>query len=399
VSEDFKHELEVQLGKKLNGKLGSAGRCLTYHAMLSENNIWDLFEDHRVFVIFDEIHHCSGNDIHNSNAWGQKIISEIQGKAKFTLALTGTPWRSDKIPITLGQYSNTGIIHCDYSYGLTKAIEDNVCRIPNITLIDNDKITLTASGSSSQYNSFETLLKESKCNYQSLIESKSLIKYMLEQANKKLNTIRKTDDKAGGLIVASSVSHAKDIHTILKKILKEDAVIVTYLEPNAVLLIKQYKVSNVKWIISVGMISEGTNIPRLKVCCYLTRVKTELYFRQVLGRVLRVNGTDNDKGYLFMPAEPVISGYALRVSEDIPYENVLKFESIHYKKNRIKIIKSEFETTNGKLKDMFEVDEQINFTGNNAIGGTPSLSRGYENSLDLFGNFQRKVFTLNGHYK
>ena len=147
------------------------------------------------------------------------------------------------------------------------------------------------------------------------------------------------------------------------------------------------------------MISEGTNIPRLKVCCYLTRVKTELYFRQVLGRVLRVNGTDNDKGYLFMPAEPVISGYALRVSEDIPYENVLKFESIHYKKNRIKIIKSEFETTNGKLKDMFEVDEQINFTGNNAIGGTPSLSRGYENSLDLFGNFQRKVFTLNGHYK
>ena len=40
--------------------------------------------------------------------------------------------------------------------------------------------------------------------------------------------------------------------------------------------------SDAPWIVSVGMISEGTNVPRLRVCCHLTRVKTELYFRQVL---------------------------------------------------------------------------------------------------------------------
>ena len=44
-----------------------------------------------------------------------------------------------------------------------------------------------------------------------------------------------------------------------------------------------------KWIVAVGMISEITNIPRLRVCCHLTRVKTELHFRQVLGRILRSN--------------------------------------------------------------------------------------------------------------
>ena len=32
------------------------------------------------------------------------------------------------------------------------------------------------------------------------------------------------------------------------------------------------------------MISEGTDIPRLQLCCYLSRIRTELHYRQVLGR-------------------------------------------------------------------------------------------------------------------
>ena len=35
------------------------------------------------------------------------------------------------------------------------------------------------------------------------------------------------------------------------------------------------------------MISEGTDIPRLRVCCHLSRIRTELRYRQVLGRILR----------------------------------------------------------------------------------------------------------------
>ncbi|MFT4929206.1 MAG: superfamily II DNA or RNA helicase, partial [Phenylobacterium sp.] len=49
----------------------------------------------------------------------------------------------------------------------------------------------------------------------------------------------------------------------------------------------------IQWVVSVGMISEGTDIPRRQVCCHLSRVKTELDFRQVLGRILRVNDATN----------------------------------------------------------------------------------------------------------
>ncbi|HCP01716.1 MAG TPA: diguanylate cyclase, partial [Rhodospirillaceae bacterium] len=51
------------------------------------------------------------------------------------------------------------------------------------------------------------------------------------------------------------------------------------------------------------MISEGTDIPRLQVCCYLSRIRTELHYRQVLGRVLRRTGEPDNQAWLFMLAE------------------------------------------------------------------------------------------------
>lgn len=393
VSEDFCFELEKQLGKKLDGKLGSIGRCLTYHSMLIEEYLWSLFDEHRVFVIFDEIHHCSGSDVYNSNAWGQKIISDIQGRATYTLALTGTPWRSDNVPIALSHYSENGLVYCDYRYGLARAITDNVCRTPNITLIDNDKISLTESGYISKFNSFKTLLKESDCSYQSLIESEALIEYMLKQADEKLNALRTIDPRAGGLIVASSVAHARGIHSTLKRLINEGAEIVTYLETNAVSLIQKFKLSDSKWIISVGMISEGTNIPRLKVCCYLTRVKTELYFRQVLGRVLRANGIKNDKGYFYMPSEPALSEYAYRVNQDVPDANVVNLDSDFNQnsKNEKKKYKS---TTFTPICSFRNYDFSFN-NDLDASCNSYNLSKEYNNSISINGLFKSFNLDLN----
>lgn len=395
VSSDFRLELEKQLGKKLDGKLGSIGRCLTYHSMLLEDDLWSLFNEHRVFVIFDEIHHCSGSDIFNANAWGQKIISDIQGKATYTLALTGTPWRSDNVPIALSHYTKSGLVQCNYRYGLARAITDNVCRTPNITLIDNDRISLTESGCVTKFSSFKTLLKESDCSYQSLIESESLIEYMLKQADEKLNHLRLSDDSAGGLIVASSVSHAKTIHTALTNCLGEKANIITYLEPNAVSLIKQFKTSNKKWIISVGMISEGTNIPRLKVCCYLTRVKTELYFRQVLGRILRANGKNNDMGYFYMPAEPTLAEYAYRVNQDVPSTNIVHKDIKFNKKSKEK--KEQIKPT--PFPPSHTISNYDFSLSNNLEPLIPSSSlyNEYIDSLSINGLF--KSFTLNLNIK
>ncbi|OUS01147.1 DEAD/DEAH box helicase [Gammaproteobacteria bacterium 42_54_T18] len=397
VSEDFQSELEVQTGKRLDGKLGSNGCSLTYQAMLSlGSDFWALLSEFRVFVIFDEIHHCAGSGAQNANAWGERIISQIQGKAAFTLALTGTPWRSDSIPIVLARYCESKRIRCDYSYGLSKAISEGVCRTPRLTLIDNDQIIFKQGNERCFYGSFCELLEQADCSYQNLVENEDLVAYMIGKANKKLNQLRMHVPDAGGLIVATSVAHARQIHGLLETRFNEVADIATYLEDDAISIIQNYKQSSTKWIISVGMISEGTNLPRLHVCCHLTRVKTELYFRQILGRILRVNDPVAGEGFLYMPAEPTLSEFAHRVAEDIPKENVVSFDSMPNPKS-------------GEPKSsakVLELDSPLelslsDFTNHESKSDTLAcgdslLARSYEATLNIPGRFKSEVLSFTG---
>ena len=94
--------------------------------------------------------------------------------------------------------------------------------------------------------------------------------------------------------------------------------IVTNRTPDAQQLINTFRHSDCRWIVAVGMISEGTDIPRLQVCCYLSRIRTELHYRQVLGRVLRRKDESDDEAWLFMLAEPTLRRYAERIADDLP---------------------------------------------------------------------------------
>lgn len=97
----------------------------------------------------------------------------------------------------------------------------------------------------------------------------------------------------------------------------------TYKESNPHDKINHFRFNDTQWIVSVGMVSEGTDIPRLQVCCHLSRVKTELYFRQVLGRILRISKSLNQEAWLFTLAEEKLSIFANRVDEELPDACVL----------------------------------------------------------------------------
>src|SRR5690554_893399 len=88
--------------------------------------LWRVLRDHRVLVVLDEIHHCSGadsDDFFVGNSWGRTILDRIQGRASYTIALSGTPWRTDDTPIALARYTQPGgEMHCDYEYGLRRAV-------------------------------------------------------------------------------------------------------------------------------------------------------------------------------------------------------------------------------------------------------------------------------------
>jgi superfamily II DNA or RNA helicase len=331
VSQDFSESLQLRINERFDGLLGAKGHSLTYQSLqYLDDNFWQLFHRYRVLVIFDEIHHCAGSNIDNANAWGEQIILNIQDKAKYTLALTGTPWRSDAAPIVLSNYMHPSKkISCDYVYGLAEAIQDDVCRVPQIIAVDNNNISVVDDDETKTFTSFKCLLSQSIIPYQEIIENEKVIKYVISSAQKKLISIRTKNADAAGLIVASSVEHAKQISILMKVCFNEDAVVVTYRENEPTNIIQQFRHAQTKWIISVGMISEGTNIPRLQVCCHLTNIKTEMHFRQILGRILRMTGSKNQEAVMYMPAEPKLLEYAYRVKQDVPFEaDVVKFEKM-----------------------------------------------------------------------
>jgi superfamily II DNA or RNA helicase len=408
VSQDFSESLQLKTQERFDGLIGAIGRSLTYQNLqYLDVNFWQLFERYRVFVIFDEIHHCAGSNIDNANAWGEQIILNIQDKAKFTLALTGTPWRSDSAPIVLSNYIHpSNKISCDYVYGLAEAIIDDVCRVPQIIAIDNNNISVVDDVETKTFSSFKSLLMESAVPYQEIIENEAVIKYIIFSAQKKLNWIRTLNSDAAGLIVASSVEHARQISTLMETNFNEETVVVTYRESEPTSIIQQFRHAKSKWIISVGMISEGTNIPRLQVCCHLTNIKTEMHFRQILGRILRMTDSKNQEAVMYMPAEPKLLEYAYRVKQDVPFEaDVVKFE-------KMKTVAQEdiddkdvglltFDNTRKSTSTLdLKFSKFINVMDHEICGEVSEtdddhfLTSSYEKVVNIFGQFEQESIAL-----
>lgn len=328
VVEGFRSTFSAVLSRRLDGLLGAVGAACTYQAMdYRDEAFWRLLDDYRVFAVFDEIHHCAGHDPLLSNAWGQQILQRIQDRAAFTLALSGTPWRSDERAIALARYSSPeGQLICDYRYGLKEAIADGVCRSPRIVLLDNQKVKLTEELETESivrlFPSIAKLLGESPVTYEDLLRHDEVIDQLLSLGCDKLDELRKIKPDAAGLVVATNIEHAQQIALALEA-KGESCRVVTNRTPDAQQVINEFRHSNCRWIVAVGMISEGTDIPRLQVCCYFSRIRTELHYRQVLGRVLRRMGEPDDQAWLFMLAEPALRRLAERIADDLPDDLVV----------------------------------------------------------------------------
>ncbi|MFS1947256.1 DEAD/DEAH box helicase [Vibrio lentus] len=320
VSDGIKRTFSQILNCPFNGGLGSIGQSLTYQSIQFLNDeFWKALSNHRVFVVFDEIHHCSGSELESANVWGQQVLTKIQGLATYTLAMSGTPWRSDSLPIVMSEYSNPeGQVLVDYQYSLKRAIVDKVCRAPKLVLVDNEHLSVTSGEKVESFSSILEMLKQTKTSYQSVIHNQEAMEYLLGLGCKKLAEIRTQSPCAGGLVVASSVQHAQSVQKILTQKYGQTVSIVTYRHEEPLAVIERYRQSDAQWIVSVGMISEGTDIPRLQVCCHMSSVKTELYFRQVLGRILRVNNSVNQQAWLFTFAERSLIEFSERIDQDIP---------------------------------------------------------------------------------
>src|SRR5262249_4077516 len=111
---------------------------------------------------------------------------------------------------------------------------------------------------------------------------------------------------AGGLVIASDQDHARAIAARLESVSGEKPQLGMRAGPAPRRRVADFASRDRRWMVSVLMVSEGVDIPRLRVGVYATAARTELFFRQVVGRFIRTTpgGPRRQMSYLLMPADP-----------------------------------------------------------------------------------------------
>ena len=221
------------------------------------------------------------------------------------------------------------------------------------------------------------------------------MRHILRLGKNKLRDIRKQNSKAAALAVASSVQHAQEIIKILREELQQSAVLVTYKQIKPSELINQFRYSDTEWIVSVGMVSEGTDIPRLQVCCHLSRVKTELYFRQVLGRILRISEEINQEAWLYTFAELQLSAFSNRIAEELPHNDVTTRE--YYPQDDMNTRNFHPLKKAANTSQIFGLGDEFNHIDNIINLKHKSLHSGFienqEHNLEILGTYREQVIS------
>lgn len=311
------------------------GVSLTFQSLNALNlEVLKRYMNKKVLLIIDEVHHAG-----DERSWGDAIL-ELGEEAGFVLLLSGTPTRRDNSAIPFVKYKEETDspgrykLQSDYYYGYAESIKDRVC-CPTI-FQKNFSDAETFAG----YKKLEYATEENP-------ESKRLLNGILTvrktgdcfvyqtflKANAQLSEINdKRNSNYAGLIVCKSIEDAQNIYErIYEEFGADFAEIVTSDDKDSSKKIENFKTSYKTWMISINMVSEGVDIPRIRAIVYVTNVTTMVRFMQVMGRGVRNpdhRPNDNDVCYMYIPEYKPIVDNARLIEEEISHIRLALMESL-----------------------------------------------------------------------
>src|SRR6202000_1087916 len=281
------HDLGIDLAPDADSPkppTGFHGVSVTYARVARAPARWARTLPRRTLVIADEAHHL-GEEL----TWGVAFAKAFEACPRWLL-LSGTPFRSDATPIPGVSYDADGMAEPDVSYSYAEAVADGVCR--PVRFVAYDGTLSWRSGDDVIESSFETVLstREASRRYRTAISTDlpDGLPRILKEADTKLQGIRRDGHRdAAGLVVAADSEHARRIAKLLREATGRVPVVVLHAEARAAAKLAMFTASTDPWIVAVNMVSEGVDIPRLRVGVYATAAKTPLIFRQIVGRFVR----------------------------------------------------------------------------------------------------------------
>ncbi|MTV24800.1 DEAD/DEAH box helicase [Nitriliruptoraceae bacterium ZYF776] len=264
------------------------------------------------FVVLDEVHHAG-----TERAWGDSVFEAFELAAK-RLSLSGTPFRSDQNPIPFVDYDfDEAVAHVTYGYGEALA-DGGVVRPVFFPRINGHMEWTTPDGTlmSATFDDHLDRVAASQRLRTALSPEGEWLPSVLDQAHRELTRIRELQPDAGGLVIAMDVDHARAVARLLRERHGVEAVVAVSDDPLASEHIASFAESTDPWIVAVRMVSEGVDVPRLRVGVYATNTITELFFRQAVGRLVRWSGRlRRQKAFMFLPDDFRLRIFAAQIAE------------------------------------------------------------------------------------
>lgn len=293
------------------------GVAITYAAVgFSADLLQILCSREKTLVILDEPHHCAANA---NKRWGDGVLYAFEPCIN-RLLITGTPYRTDRRPIPFVTYDKDGMRVNDYTYSYKMALRDGVCRYVLFPTYEGSMEWLSNTGeiiNATFADDLDDRAASERLNTAIAPDGKWL-SLVIRDAHNRLVEIRNNGHSdAGGLIVTKDKAHADRVAELVRTVTGINPVLVTSDTVESDVVIEKFASSQDPWIIAVKMVSEGVDIPRLRVGVYATTTTTELFFKQFVGRFVRViDGLDEQVSSVYLPDEPTLIENARRIAEE-----------------------------------------------------------------------------------
>lgn len=315
------------------------GWIVTYHSMANESALHRrLNAKHRTLAILDEVHHLS-----DEGSWGQAAQHALAPCVR-RLSLSGTPFRSDATKMPFAEYKDGWARYrddeegpyprgFDYSYGTALASKPAPVRPAVFETYDGDVSWLDSRDLTERKVrvSAESLDRKtrSKANRMVLDAGGRWLLDTVRSADQRLDMVREEGDTdAKGLVVCLDTEHAHAVARAMKQVAGRNQVLVAASKDadgedaseQARKVIEDFGKGNARWLVAVAMVSEGVDIPQLRVGVYATTKRTDLFFRQVLGRLVRMRKLPEEvdqTAYMFIPKEPAVMALADAVTREV----------------------------------------------------------------------------------
>ena len=290
-----------------------------------------------LLAIADEAHHLGVDpEEPEGPVWGRTFL-ELSHRARLRLGLTGTPFRADNLAFCAarrvrveeaGQFIEQ--IQPDLSVEPRELINAGDVRPLEFRFQDGwvehgqegipDREVSPLSAEQRESWRARNLRRAIR-----LSDSSSIAQQLLLRARKKLENVRQRHPRAGGLVIARDIEHARSITRLLEE--EGDRVdLVHSQDPEAAERLQGFQTGAADWLVSIDMCAEGFDASRLRVVAYLTTVVTRSRFVQGITRAVRMCGdraalesVPREPSYVFAPADPLLMQYARSWSLSEPY--------------------------------------------------------------------------------